>query len=364
MRADTYEYPFSFTFPSHCDSRCGQSQFNNNDGMLWKGPGIDTSTAQLLPPSCEDSDTFDNNHCHVYYHLTACVPRTFSDWEDKVNLNFNPFRTELSPAPVLTTSKDREIKHRNYKVEVGGGPRPLSKRELAIHGFHRSHDMKTISFTIEAEAPTNIVLGEDYPLILTLVSPDDITSMDPSTIPAFKLKSYHLRLRAQTDIRVPGAFSDHNDTWTSHISLSTVNLKEAIDLQLNESKRISKAFPESKSYAPPSFQSLAAKRSYQLELKAKIECLGGEEEFKVIWPRCTIISGMVEGGDEMERAIEESLREAHMGVQSLEIEREGGEGGGDLPAYGEHVGSYTVKQPEVLPQYEGSSEVGGMSVKA
>jgi hypothetical protein len=98
MRASTYEYPFEFQFPNKFGLN-GGNEFND-EGFA---PERSRQGLQPLPPSCFDGG---NERCAIYYHLTARVPKTLVDWEDKCTLLFSPFRTEPNPSPLFKTAKD------------------------------------------------------------------------------------------------------------------------------------------------------------------------------------------------------------------------------------------------------------------
>jgi hypothetical protein len=172
-----------------------------------------SSGEQMLPPTCMDEDGLSRSNCSIYYHLTARVPRAFSDWEDKASLNFIPFRRGISLELSVKPSKDRGPEHVNYRISHDATPRALTKSELLKHSFHRNVETRTKNFTLEAAGSTRIVLGETYPITLTLISSDvEISSIAPT----FTLKSHHLRLKSQTDIRVPGAlFGDYTETLSA-----------------------------------------------------------------------------------------------------------------------------------------------------
>jgi hypothetical protein len=107
MRASIYEYPFSFQFPEQFDYRV--QAFRHHPSFLNQlGP-------QPLPPTYGEGENGMTDMFSTHYHLTAKIPWTISHWEYKVALNFSPYRTEESPAPLLTRVADYEKHHRHYR---------------------------------------------------------------------------------------------------------------------------------------------------------------------------------------------------------------------------------------------------------
>lgn len=322
MRKDKYEYPFPFNFP-----RTWNHKFNEfREQCQWKELGAGTGEMPL-PPSCgpeEDS----GGECEIYYRLTATVPRTFSDWEDKITLDFSPCRLELSPEPSLVKSTVREPNHRNFRLDYDGRPRALSKREMMKYGFHKSSDTHVMDFTFAATGPTCIVLGQSYPVLVTLVSKTEgLEGIEPE----FMLKGYQLRLKSRTDIRAPGAIMDHVELLERHAPLSSGTL-DAV-LLVGTPKQIQ------------GLLSVAVKRSYALKPKATMSCLGDDTSVKVLWPEVEVLSS------KMNEEVQEALRAVGNGIENLDARD-----GNALPAYGEHVGTSVVQRAEEnepqLPRYE------------
>jgi hypothetical protein len=286
MRADVYEYPFSFTFPASFSYKV--SQFRDG-GRMWVGKN---GGEFPLPPSCE-ADGFAGE-CQIYYRLTATVPRTFSNWEDKMSLNYVPYRLEFSPNPESKTHTLREFNHRNYRLTSNGIPRPLSKTELIKHSLHRSTDTLTINFTISATVPTRIVLGQTYPVLITVISKDEgLEGIEPE----FVLKDYTFRLISKTEFRTPGFLTDNYLYADGDFILSSGPLN--VEFPVNTPKRLLGMFPQRRpafGFPPPSFASLAVKRSYGLELKVSVVCLGDETSFKVHWNNVEVHASEMETG--------------------------------------------------------------------
>jgi hypothetical protein len=337
MRKDKYEYQFQFRFPETWNHKVCEFR---DGGRMWKdiGGNGDGTGKMPLPPSIKDDGY--NGSCAVFYQLSARVPRTFYDWEDKIDLNFSPYRMELEPDHRLKTSDVCDPNHQNFRLTDEGIPRPLSKSELLKHGFHRSSDTHTINFTLSATGPTNIVLGKPYPVVITLVSKDEgLEGIEPQ----FWLKDYHLRLKSKTYYRVPGLLEDHISFCDGHVPLSSGVLNGT--LLVNTPKRLVGLFPKKDGLAPPGFTSLSIKRMYGLELKVKVVCLGEETTIKIHWPSVEVFSS------KMEEGVEEAMSS---------IEGNTNVSGDDnaLPSYTEYAGTRRivdvdeVPEPSALPRYE------------
>lgn len=332
MRADKYEYPFSFTFPETWNHPT--MEFKKDGIFAGVGDGIGDLP---LPPSCEVEDHQPNGD--IYYRVTASVPRTFADWESKATLIFSPYRLEISPDPEPKIARSPGHNHRDFHLSHEGESRELSKKELVKHGFHRSLDTHTINYTFTATAPSRILLGQAYPILLTMVTEDDLEGIEPDVM----LKDFELLLKLRTDVRFPGTWDDHIDFFDSTLALSRGHIGAL--LPVNRSKRLTGMFPMGTRFGalPPSFTSLAVKRSYGLELKLVLESSGGGGTVRISWPHVELLSQKVEV------ALEDAVRDIESGVEQMIVEV------GVLPAYVEHAGSTSLQRAdEGLPGYQSS----------
>lgn len=335
MRADTYEYPFAFQLPQNFNYRAGTQFSDQNWSREYSMEG-----PKPLPPTCLGPYQ-SRGECDIYYHLTARIPKTFSDWEDKFDLNFCPPRTVPDPDPLLKKVNEYNGSryNRHYRLTDEGTCRTLTTRESMKEAFKRNAATSTVNFTLNAVAPTAIVIGRPYTIELTLASPDEATG---NIMPDFKLKTWNLILKTRTHIRVPGLFSDHQKLLETHLNINNGILN--IPIPLNEPLRINGMFPKDKVYAPPTFQSWAVKRWYGLELKIDVECLGETSAFKIKWPSVVLFPANVENG------VEEAIKAIESGTAQLGLEQQGG-----LPGY-EAGSTSAAAQQEGLPDYgEGSS---------
>jgi hypothetical protein len=278
----------------------------------------------------------------VHYHLTARVPRKFVDWEDKINLNFSPWRTELdvreeSEKAIPTTC---EPAHREYRLTQEGVPRPLTKSEAFKESFRTKSkpETKTVNFTLAAIAPTQIVIGKPYQLEIMVTSPN---AEELGIVPEFRLKSYELNLKEKTDLRVPGVFMDHQTCLESHLPLTSSSKIDTV-LPVNEMTKFNAMFPTHGAFPPPNFTSFAIRRRYVLELKAEVECFGERERYKIQWASVTLHPSRMEPG------VEEAMRSIEAGTATLDVgmsERavdvlpvyQPADGQDTLPRYEKHV---------------------------
>jgi hypothetical protein len=105
--------------------------------------------------------------CEVHYHLMAKIPRRFMDWEDKIMLNFSPWRTEDDVPELRKDAKQYDGYHRHYRLSEDGVPRPLTKSEAFKEGFKRKAETKTVNFSLKwygakADCDWEVVPGGDY----------------------------------------------------------------------------------------------------------------------------------------------------------------------------------------------------------
>ncbi|KAE9376618.1 hypothetical protein N431DRAFT_400868 [Stipitochalara longipes BDJ] len=330
MRADTYEYPFAFQFPDKFNYTNGEFTDQN---WAWT---YSTNGPKPLPPTCLGPD-LSSGGCEIYYHLTARVPRSFADWEHKQVLNFSPPRTVPDPAPLPKKASEYNgsTYHRHYRLTDEGTCRTLTTRESMKETFRHNAATSTVNFTLNATAPTTIVIGRTYNIDLMLTSPDEATG---NIMPPFTLKTWLLILKTRTAIRVPGVFSDYQKLLEDHISISSGTLNSPTPL--NKMRRIANLFPKDKIYAPPTFECMAIKRNYDLELKLNVECLGETSEFKIKWRNVMLFAAKMEDG------VEEAIKAIESGTAQLGIEPQGA-----LPPYDGGSASVEPQVEEQLPSY-------------
>ncbi|KAE8443004.1 hypothetical protein EG329_002468 [Mollisiaceae sp. DMI_Dod_QoI] len=329
MRAAVYEYPFSFQFPEQFDFK--STEFHENE-LYEARLGL-----MPLPPSVEAPWGGPSNElCSICYYLKVKIPRTFGNWEDKVPLNFMPFRTKLSPDPLLRTSKDFATFYRNYRLSLEGTPRPLTKGETVKHAFHRHSSTQTIRFSLSAEAPTAIVLGRPYSIEVTVI-PTIADVWENS--PEFRLKHYTLSLKATTSVRVPCKSTESTRRQKSIIQINSGFID--VPVVSNKTIKLNGMFSmKANSTPPPTFTSFSARRVYELELRMKVSCLNEESKFKINWPDVTVYSSRMESG------IEDAMRAIEDGTMVLGLDDQGG-----LPSYsgGTEIGG---SAEEALPEYQ------------
>lgn len=329
LRASTYDYPFSFQFPKHF--KHDYKEFAEDAFFL----GQTKVGPHPLPPTCEDKD-IRSGMCAIYYILGVKIPRTFGSWEDNVSLYFTPSRTARSPAPLLKSSKDYATLQRQFRLTNEGIPRPLTTREAIKEAFRHQTGTYTVNFSLSVLAPTAIVIGKPYEIEVTLVSNDVETG---NSMPSFLMKDYSLFLKSRTEVRAPGAAYDLDCFLEGLISLSGGNLD--LPLAINVPMKVNGMFPVNQSYAPPSFTSWAIRRTYALELRSMIFCLGEGFKCNVHCPNVTLYSARI--ADE----VEEATRSIEVRAANLSLVNQEG-----LPAYGEATGMGRRREDESLPVYE------------
>jgi hypothetical protein len=311
MRASTYEYPFSFRLPETFDHKCG---FFNNKPFApeYRLPG-----PKPMPPTCKVPHRGDS-HCGISYHLTARIPRTFSNWDDIKFLTFSPVRTEPDPAPIPQNADKSSASpcRCHYRITDEGTYRKLTMGESMKEAFHHSAATSTVNFTFNATVPTTIVIGNSPAIDMTLICLD---SAKGNPLPPFTLKSYALFLKSWTTFRARSRFFDVTDQsiLSSEIMRGTLN----IPLPPNETISVNGLFPTDETYTCPTFVHDAVKREYALELKVVVDCLGEESNFKLKSGRVVLLAA---------RMIGEGNREILMGTGELGMQSEQ-----ELPRYEE-----------------------------
>lgn len=332
MQAGTYEYPFTFRFPA--TFTFAGNPFTRNSPSFSQAPG-----RHPLPPSCSGSSS--SGAYSISYAVLAVSERSLHKWSHNVNLNFVPFRTDANPNPVLVVSKAGQRPFQHFKLGDDALPRPLGARESMKNALHHSDDVSTINFTLKAKAPTVIVAGRAYPVEVTLLILSNKGKTD--SMPDFRAKNFTLSAKANTNIRVPVMFSDSIATVETKVLLGSINTDTLLPLNTPKTLNGLLSHPSATLYArtipAPTFKSVAISRSYGLELKATIDCLGEEHKFTVRWWNVTFQSARMEPG----------IEEAIIAIENIPaVVRDDGEDQED-----DQPPSYEVTQTEgeCLPVY-------------
>lgn len=267
MKAANYEYPFSFQFPEQWDAPCED----------FRGDAQFPVVPQPLPPTCEQEDQTEGD-CSIGYHIRAWVPRTLADWEYTYPINFSPYRTELSPAPLLKMANYNQGLQRRYRLTEEGTLRPLTIGEALKETFHHNPYNYTINFSVSAISPTAIVLDMPYKIEFIVGTSDAQTE---HCQPKFRLEHCHLSVKSITAIRAPGAVFNISGVLEDHIRLC--NGPSRVPLAINNTVEINGMIPQLLPRIPPSFKSWTVHRTYDHELKGEISCLGENFAFKIKW---------------------------------------------------------------------------------
>lgn len=321
LQAAVYEYPFEFHFPEKFEFK---SRWPENGGY-------DAQRGLLpLPPSYEPLwGVRDTQLFSIYYHLKVKIPRNFADWEDKITLHFTPYRRDFHPAPNPKRSKDNTIFYRNYKLNLEGTPRPLSRTEALKRTFHAMSG-QTFGFNFSAVAPTAIIQGRPYAIEVKVVPTTEAWENSPEV----RLKHYDLVFKSLTSVRVPSrsgtSESAASRTVDHQISAGILNIAIAPNKAVKLTGMFTRKLAQQ---SVPTFTSFAARVSYGLKLKMIISCLGEESTFKIKWPNVKVYASRMEPGvEEAMRAIEDGSMalEGETGLPSYSGETEAME---ELPAY-------------------------------
>lgn len=332
MQAGTYEYPFAFRFPG--TFTFAGNPFTRNSPSFIQAPG-----RHPLPPSCSGSS--GSGTYSVSYTILAVSERSLHKWSHIAIAYFAPCRTDANPDPVLVASKAGHRPFLHFKLGDDALPRALGTRESMKNAFHHSEDVSTVSFTLKAKAPTAIVAGRAYPVEVTLLVLSNKGNTD--SMPDFRAKNFTLSLKAKTNIRVPHMFSDSVATIETQGLLGSDRTDTLLPPNTPKALNGLLSHPSTSSLthigAAPTFKSVAVSRSYVLELKATIVCLGEEHKFKVRWWNVTLYSARMEPG----------IEEAIMAIENIPVVvRDDGEDHEDdqPPSY-----EATQSEGERLPVY-------------
>lgn len=308
MRASTYEYPFSFRLPETYDHEGGPFK-EKSFAPEYSLPG-----PKPMPLTCT------GHGYQIYYHLKARIPRTFSDWVDKKVLTFSPARRGPDPAPIPqnTDKSNASPCRRHYRITDGGTCRKLTMGESIKEAFHHSAATSTVNFTLNATVPMAIVIGNSSAVDMTLTCLD---SANGNPQPLFTLKSYTLFLMSGTTIRAAEPHKLYSFERAAYFNLRSEIIRCTLNIPLpyNETIRVNGLFPTGETYTCPTFVYNAVKRSYGLELKAVVECLGEEIDFKLKWGSVVLLPARMIGGGSREILIEKELPRYDEGAGSTSV---------------------------------------------
>lgn len=141
-------------------------------------------------------------------------------------------------------------------------------------------------------APTVVVVGKPYPLLVTLQY-----DSEEKVIPDFHIDHIEAHFKAYTQVRVDGIMNTHINDAETTIPLMTTKEGLGLSLPVNEQITVRSVFPP-RDYAPPTFSTLSMLRTYRLTVHLKIRCLDDLYKVSCKWPAVLLLPSKMEEGVE------------------------------------------------------------------
>jgi hypothetical protein len=283
LRATNYEWPFAFQFPEN---------FNGDLAGLDNPSRGFTVGPQPLPPSTSVENAMGSSWGKINYKLEAVIPKNFINIKAERFLNFSPVRLETAPHSMHVNKKQIESQHEQKFRFDAVGPRSLTTKESFKDHFHSNPDTKIIKFRVEISAPTVVVIGKTYPIMVTLKS-----TTTEEIVPEIKLDSIEAHFKAFTQIRTSGTFGDYVRDYETAVPLITSKGGLNIKLLTNEAVPVTGVFAN-RIYAPPNFSTVSMCTTYRLSVHLKLRCLDDIYKSSCKWPTVMLLPAKMEEGIE------------------------------------------------------------------
>jgi Arrestin (or S-antigen), N-terminal domain len=225
LRANTYEWPFEFQFPSHTDSR---AVVDNFDATY---PFRSNSDVHPLPPNFTHSNSgyYSSYECYVEYKLEATMTRPpgsskffASDMKVGLPLGLLPHRNVEYPSLELK-SMQGHFTARTLRLLPEKADAKLSMKEKMRSTFKKS-ELPSASFSLKIDFPTQIYPGGPFNLKVSMKHTGSNCQQKPTVF----LKSVKVEVKSTVSIRAPATFTDHHEhaSWSHQLlGRSGINLE-------------------------------------------------------------------------------------------------------------------------------------------
>ena len=211
------------------------------------------------------------------YELHANIPRKIRDLKATQQLVFYPYRLEDRPDP-LPNTVSKPITHHLRVADDGVSLRELTSGEAFKEKLHSSPKTRTVSFNVSMTAPTNIVLGEEFPLKMA-ISPDPSSNdNDNYKLPSsFSLKEYSITMQGRFAVRADFKLfvRPYDEVAQCEKIVEISKGTESIPMTLDEEVTLDTVVLDPMTFAP-TFQSFQMTGSWALHIKARVMYAGKE----------------------------------------------------------------------------------------
>ena len=216
LRANTYQWPFEFSFPSQTDPTVPSDVFDSSP------PFQSNSTVHPLPPTFSHSTSGFGRRFESYveYKLDATITRPASSYkflpsnlENELALKYLPCRAVQQPNLGLRSTQ-RLFTARSLRLIPSKADAKLSMKERMKSTFSKS-DLPSASFSLTVEFPTQIYPGGPFPLRLSMQH----TSSTCPGKPDIFLRSVNVEVKTKVLVCAPAFYSDRtdHDSWRHQI---------------------------------------------------------------------------------------------------------------------------------------------------
>ncbi|KAI9876643.1 MAG: hypothetical protein M1830_004485 [Pleopsidium flavum] len=273
LRANSYEWPFEFTFPSLTLPKAGATKWKPSQSFAHE-------PSHALPPTflVECLKVHGPTENYIHYELAAILRRPssnsvfhFGTLKDSVALPFTPFPTVESPDPKLYLISNTYTRQSHLLDPDVAGQSLTLKEKVRFFWNHKQQPKST--FAVKVELP-QVACNRGILPIFIGVEHNLALSTAPA-LPIVYLRRVHIRLIAFSFIRCPhlSIFGDHDkeEVITDRINIIDNSFP---DTPITERMSLSELLPHLKlsGSLPPSFRTFNSARSYRLVVKVIVEC--------------------------------------------------------------------------------------------
>jgi hypothetical protein len=161
----------------------------------------------------------------------------------------------------------------------------------------------SIKFFTTASGPTNIIIGQPYPITLCM----KLGATDEKALPKIVLKGYEATLTAHANLQFPTNY------WLEKEHVIVLS-KQSMDLEMvpDQGIELQGIFDETKAWIEPTFTSWALSRTYLMNVYLTVEVVGKRFRLMLRWPGVVLHSCRLDGMVEAKALQEQQSPPAYM----------------------------------------------------
>jgi hypothetical protein len=209
LRANTYEWPFEFRFPSQTDPKASTNAFTGSP------PLRSSSDVHPLPPTfSHNASSLDRSfESLIEYKLEATLARHklfASNLESMLALKYMSYRSTEHPTLGWEYTK-QTFTAQTLRLLPEKADAKLSMKEKMRSTF-KSSELPSATFSLNMRYPTQIHLGDQPTIHLSV---QHLGSNCPEK-PTIFLKYVTVEIKTTVQVRAPGFATDHHDYGSRH----------------------------------------------------------------------------------------------------------------------------------------------------